>query len=58
MRPFGCCAVSAHQCAFEGVETEGCKSLYGFDLDPLTESNCVPAKGGGEQLKVNFQSVG
>ena len=43
-----------HQCAFEGVETEGCKSLHGFDLDPLTESNCVPAKGGGEQLKVNF----
>jgi len=46
------------KCASEGVEIGGCESLYGFDLDPLTESNCVPVKGGGEQLKVNFQSVG
>jgi hypothetical protein len=47
------------QCAFDGVETGGFKSLHGFDLDPLINSNCVPAKGGGEQLTIaqRFQSV-
>ncbi len=47
-----------NECAFDGVETGGCKSLHEFDLNSLTESNCVPARGGGEQLEVNFQSVG
>jgi len=28
------------------------------DLNPLTESNCVSEKKGGEQLEVNNQSVG
>ncbi len=37
---------------------EGVSPFMGLICNPLTESNCVPARGGGEQLNVNFQSVG
>jgi len=45
------------QCASEGVGSVGCESPQGFRYEPLTESNCVAARRGGEQLEVNDQSV-
>jgi hypothetical protein len=34
------------------------KVLLGHTLQPVTESNCVAARPGGEQLEVNDQSEG
>ena len=46
-------------CACKGVTTERCKSSPGQTLSgPVTNSNCVAARRGGEQLEVNHQSVG
>lgn len=36
----------------------GVSPLQVCTLRPVTESNCVLEKGGGEQLEVNEQSVG
>ncbi len=40
------------------MESTRWKSSLEFGLDSITESNCVLARGGGEQLEVNDRSVG
>jgi hypothetical protein len=46
------------ECACEGAESAGCKSLSRFGLNLVTEGNCVAARRGGEQPEVNDRSVG
>jgi hypothetical protein len=45
------------QCACEGVELAGWKSLSVLDVSTVTERNCVAARRGGEHREVNDQSV-
>src|SRR5207244_11747317 len=46
-----------HSCAFERSERARWKSLPGLVWNPETKGNCVLARGGGEQPKVNIRSV-
>ena len=46
-----------HSCALERNEPARCKSLPGSVWDPVTEGNCVLARGGGEQPQVNLPSA-
>jgi hypothetical protein len=48
---------AAGVCACVRVETAGCKSPSRLGLNLVTESNCVAARRGGEQLEVNDQSA-
>ena len=50
-------AGSLSQCACEGVELAGWKSLSVLDVSTVTERNCVAARRGGEHREVNDQSV-
>jgi hypothetical protein len=50
-------AGSQPQCACEGVEFAGCKSLSVLDVSTVTERNCVAVRRGGEHWEVNDQSV-
>jgi hypothetical protein len=45
------------RCARKRARPAGCKSLSGLCSVPETEHNCVVARRGGEQWKVNNQSV-
>ena len=45
-------------CAFERREPAGWKSLHRLVWSLETKSNCFLMRGGGEQLEVNFWSVG
>jgi hypothetical protein len=51
-------AEAAGVCACKCVKSIRCKSLSRLGLNFVTESNCVLARGGGEQLEVNCWSVG
>ena len=56
-RSFASQAGSLRQCACEGVELAGWKSLSVLDVSTVTERNCVAARRGGEHREVNDQSV-
>jgi hypothetical protein len=51
-------AIDTTQCACKCIESAGWKSLSKLGLNFVTESNCVLARGGGEQLEVNGWSAG
>ena len=45
-------------CAHDGVLSARWKSVRGFYLDPEIEANCVVARRGGEQAKMNYRTAG
>ena len=45
-------------CAHDGVFSARWKSVRGFYLDPEIEANCVVARRGGEQAKMNYRTAG
>jgi len=48
----------ADECVLEDALSERCKSVLGLGRNPIIEGNCVAARRGGEQLEVNWRSVG
>ena len=44
--------------AHDGVLSARWKSVRGFYLDPEIEANCVVARRGGEQAKMNYRTAG
>ena len=49
---------SRRSCAHDGVLSARWKSVRGFYLDPEIEANCVVARRGGEQAKMNYRTAG
>ena len=53
-----CRLESRRSCAHDGVLSARWKSVRGFYLDPEIEANCVVARRGGEQAKMNYWTAG
>ena len=51
-------STTRRSCAHDGVLSARWKSVRGFYLDPEIEANCVVARRGGEQAKMNYRTAG